>query len=191
MKIICLTGGIGSGKTTLLNWFRKKGFPCFESDSVGRRLLDSSLRKLVIKKFGADVYIDGKLNRKYLAKKVFKDEKSLNDLNKIVHPAVMESFEKFKLKNINAPFIIKETAILFETQGYKKCDTVILITSSQKERIKRIIIRDGIKRSEVLERMKNQISEAKKRELADFVIENVNLEDVYFQAETIIKKLKE
>ena len=191
MKIIGLTGGIGSGKTTLLNWFRKKGFPCFESDSVGRRLLNSSLRKSVIKKFGSDIYVDGKLNRKNLARKVFKDLKSLNDLNKIVHPAVTESFEKFKLKNLNAPFIIKETAILFETGAYKECDAVILITSSQKERIKRIIIRDGIKRSEILERMKNQLSEAKKRELADYIIENINLEDVYVQAETIIKNLKE
>ncbi len=191
MKIIGLTGGIGSGKTTLLNWFRKKGFPCFESDSVGRKLLNSSLRELIIKKFGADVYVDGKLNRKDLARKVFKDEKSLDDLNKIVHPAVTESFEKFKLKNLNAPFVIKETAILFETGSYKECDATILITSSKKERIKRIINRDGIKRSEVLQRMNNQLSEAKKLELSDYVIENIDLEDVYVQAETIIEKLME
>ena len=125
-----------------------------------------------------------------MAKKVFKDAKALNDLNKIVHPAVKKAFEKFKSKHKNSPFIIKETAILFETGGYKKCDIVILITSSQEERIKRIIVRDGIKRSEILQRMRNQLSETKKRELADFIIENTNLEDVFTQARSIIEKIK-
>ena len=59
MKVIGLTGGIGSGKSTLLNWFQMEGIPCFESDAVGRELLNSSLRDSVILRFGADIYFDG------------------------------------------------------------------------------------------------------------------------------------
>ena len=121
MKVIGLTGGIGSGKSTLLNWFQMKGIPCFESDAVGRELLNSSLRDSVILRFGEDIYFDGILDRKKMAKKVFRDKKALADLNKIVHPAVNEAFNNFIEKNQNAPFIINESAIIFETGKYKDC----------------------------------------------------------------------
>ena len=99
MKVIGLTGGIGSGKSTLLNWFQMKGIPCFESDAVGRELLNSSLRDSIILRFGEDIYFDGILDRKKMAKRVFGDKKALADLNKIVHPAVNEAFNNFIEKN--------------------------------------------------------------------------------------------
>ena len=126
MKVIGLTGGIGSGKSTLLRWFLSKGIPCFCSDEVGRELLNSSLQKEVVLRFGTDIYIDDILDRKKLSKIVFGDSQALSDLNKIVHPAVNEAFIIFKSENKNAPFIINESAILFETGGHKKLDKVIL-----------------------------------------------------------------
>ncbi len=190
MKVIGLTGGIGSGKSTLLNWFQKRGIPCFESDIVGRKLLNSSLRKDVILRFGANMYIEDVLDRNKLAQKVFKDTKALADLNDIVHPAVDEAFNKFKVKFQNAPFVINEAAILFETGGYKKFDKVILVTSPKEERIKRIILRDKINEDQVIARMNNQLSNLKKNKLADFVIENTTLEMLYLQAEDLLEELK-
>lgn len=190
MKVIGLTGGIGSGKSTLLNWFQKKTIPCFESDAVGRDLLNSSLRESVILRFGANVYRDGTLDRKKMAKKAFGDKKALTDLNKIVHPAVNEAFKNFKVKNQNAPFIINESAILFETGSYKDFYKIILVISPQKERINRIILRDNIDKDEVFSRMKHQLSDAKKIKLADFIIENTTLNKLYLQAAEILKKLK-
>ena len=191
MKVIGLTGGIGSGKSTLLNWFKIKGIPCFESDAVGRELLNSSLRESVILRFGADIYFDGILDRKKMAKKVFGDKKTLSDLNKIVHPAVNEAFNNFKIKNQNAPFIINESAILFETGRYKDFYKVILVISPQNERINRIILRDNVNKENVLSIMKHQLSDSKKIKLADFVIENITLNKLYLQAAEVLKKLKE
>ena len=190
MKVIGLTGGIGSGKSTLLNWFQIKGIPCFESDAVGRELLNSSLRESVILRFGADIYFDGILDRKKMAKKVFGDKKALSDLNKIVHPAVNEAFNNFKIKNQNAPFIINESAILFETGRYKDFYKVILVISPQNERINRIILRDNVNKENVLSRMEHQLSDSKKIKLADFIIENITLNKLYLQAAEVLKKLK-
>ena len=190
MKVIGLTGGIGSGKSTLLKWFQMKGVPCFESDAVGRELLNSSLRDSVILRFGEDIYFDGILDRKKMAKKVFGDKKALSDLNKIVHPAVNEAFNNFIEKNQNAPFIINESAIIFETGKYKDFYKVILVISPKNVRINRIILRDNVNKENVLSRMKHQLSDSKKIKLADFIIENITLNEFYLQAAEILQKLK-
>ena len=190
MKVIGLTGGIGSGKSTLLKWFQMKGVPCFESDAVGRELLNSSLRDSVILRFGEDIYFDGILDRKKMAKKVFGDKKALSDLNKIVHPAVNEAFNNFIEKNQNAPFIINESAIIFETGKYKHFYKVILVISPKNVRINRIILRDNVNKENVLSRMKHQLSDSKKIKLADFIIENITLNEFYLQAAEILQKLK-
>lgn len=189
MKVIGLTGGIGSGKSTLLKWFQSKGVPCFESDRVGKDLLNSELKQDVISSFGFKLYPKGILDRKQLAKLVFKDAIALKKLNNIVHPAVGIAFEKFKVENINELLIIKESAILFESGIYKIYDSVILVCASKEKRVLRVMKRDGINRGEVLERMAKQWDDPSKRLLADFVIENNILEFAKYQLEVIFKKL--
>ncbi len=190
MKVVGLTGGIGSGKSTLLQWFQKQGIPCFESDAVGRKLLDTDLREAVTEAFGEQFYLDtGNLDRKAMAEKVFANPTALATLNQIVHPAVAIAFEDFKKQHAKAPLIINEAAILFETGGYKKCDAVILVTAPKSDRIERIIKRDGSSREAVMRRMKNQWEEERKRKLADYVIENSTIKSAQKQAAQILKKL--
>ena len=190
MKIVGLTGGIGSGKSTLMQWFQKQGVPCFESDAVGRKLLDTDLREAVSEAFGAELYLQtGSLDRKALAEKVFANPAALAKLNQIVHPAVAIAFENFKKQHANAPFVINEAAILFETGGYKNCDVVILVTAPKSDRIERIINRDGSTRAEVIKRMKNQWEDERKRKLADYVIENSTIKSAQKQAAQILEKL--
>jgi dephospho-CoA kinase len=190
MKIVGLTGGIGSGKSTLMQWFQKQGVPCFESDAVGRKLLETDLREAVSEAFGAELYLQtGSLDRKALAEKVFANPAALAKLNQIVHPAVAIAFEDFKKQHANAPFVINEAAILFETGGYKNCDVVILVTTPKSDRIERIINRDGSTKAEVIKRMKNQWEDERKRKLADYVIENSTIKSAQKQAAQILEKL--
>ena len=192
MKIVGLTGGIGSGKSTILNWFKKQGVPCFESDVIGKILLDNDLRKSVIEKFGIEFYnSEGKLNRKLLAKKLFKNPEALASLNKIIHPEVLKVFNHFKDRYKHAPLIIKEAAILIESGAYKLCDVIILIKAPKDIRIKRVINRDGIKEIDILDRMKYQWSDTKKEKFADYTIENISLEKTYKQAKEIINRIKQ
>lgn len=190
MKIVGLTGGIGSGKSTLMQWFQKQGVPCFESDAVGRKLLDTDLREAVSEAFGAELYLQtGSLDRNALAEKVFANPAALAKLNQIVHPAVAIVFEDFKKQHANAPFVINEAAILFETGGHKNYDVVILVTAPKSDRIERIINRDGSTKAEVTKRMKNQWEDERKRKLADYVIENSTIKSAQKQAAQILEKL--
>lgn len=189
MKIIGLTGGIGSGKSTLLAWLRSNGIPCFESDIVGKQLLNGQLKQDVIDCFGPELYPNDVLDTKKMAQLVFQDKEALEKLNNIVHPAVGKAFKDFIEKNKNAQIVVKEAAILFETGAYKSCDFVILVCAPLEKRISRVIQRDGVKRAEVLARMSKQWDDNKKSALADFVIENDSLELAIEQLEAILKKL--
>jgi dephospho-CoA kinase len=189
MKIIGLTGGIGSGKSTLLAWFRSNGIPCFESDIVGKQLLNGQLKQDVIDYFGPELYPNDVLDTKRMAQLVFQDKEALEKLNNLVHPAVGKAFKDFVEKNKNAQIVVKEAAILFETGAYKSCDFVILVYAPLEQRISRVIQRDGVKRAEVLARMSKQWDDNKKSALADFVIENDSQELAIEQLEAILKKL--
>ena len=189
MKIIGLTGGIGSGKSTLLAWLRSNGIPCFESDIVGKQLLNGQLKQDVIDCFGPELYPNDVLDTKRMAQLVFQDKEALEKLNNFVHPAVWKAFKDFVEKNKNAQIVVKEAAILFETGAYKSCDFLILVCAPLEKRISRVIQRDGVKRAEVLARMSKQWDDNKKNALADFVIENDSLELAIQQLEAILKKL--
>ena len=95
----------------------------------------------------------------------------------------------FVEKNKNASILVKEAAILFETGAFKGCDFVILLCAPIEKRISRVTQRDGVKRAEVLARISKQWEDNKKRPLADFVIENVSLEEAIQQLEAIYRKL--
>ena len=190
MIIVGLTGGIGSGKSTILNYFRDHGYPCFESDEVGKKLLEVELKETVLKLFGEEVYnAKGILDRKAISKKVFSNSKLLEALNDIVHPAVNETFEKFKKKHQDSPLIVKEAAILIESGSYKSCDIIVLVKAPLDERIKRIVARDSVNESEVIARIDNQWEDEKKEKYADYVVENISLEETYEKVKYLIKKL--
>ena len=190
MKVIGLTGGIGSGKTTLLRWFETQNIPCFESDVVAKTLLNSSLKSIVSKAFGNNIYnSSGILDRKKLAARVFNDPKELAKLNAIVHPAVEKAFKDFRQKYKEDSIIIKEAAILFESGGYENCDAIILVIASEESRIQRVVKRDNIKKNDVEARIKLQWSDDKKKLLSDYLIQNEYLETALDQAKKILNSL--
>ena len=191
MKVVGLTGGIGSGKSTIREWFSSQGVPCFDSDTVGKELLNSSLKEKIIQDFGSHFYSkEGKLDRARLAAFVFSDAEALKKLNSIVHPAVAESFEAFKVKHTTAPFVIKEAAILFESGGYKKCDEIILVCAPLALRIQRLIDRDQSTESQLRARMEHQWSDDETEKLSDYVIQNEYLDVAKEEAKKILTLLK-
>ncbi|PIB39033.1 dephospho-CoA kinase [Maribacter sp. 4G9] len=176
MKIIGLTGGIGSGKTTVARMFEKLGVPVYNSDVEAKKLMHSSktMKRKLIDLFGELAYLDGKLNRSYIAKSVFKNTNLLKKLNGIVHPAVRKHFKKW-CKAQDYPYVIQETALLFENNAQEFYDKVVLVTAPMEYRIDRILNRDQSTREDIVARMRNQLDDAEKLPLADFVIENIDL----------------
>lgn len=178
MKVVGLTGGIGSGKSTVAKMFEELGVAVYIADTEAKRLMneDESVQKQIIALLGNDSYINGKLNRPYIANVVFNDSSKLLQLNAIVHPAVANHFDCWKRKQ-KGNYVIKETAILFENEGHKQCDYTILVSAPIETRIQRVLKRDKTTREDILSRMNNQWEDTRKIPLADFVIYNENIKD--------------
>lgn len=178
MKIVGLTGGIGSGKSSILKVFSKKGIPVYNADINAKRLMHENiaLKKEIIAVFGADIYQDNELDRERLAKLVFDDKSKLERLNALIHPAVRDDFTLF-LSYQNAPYVIKEAAILFETGGNEQCDAVVLVTAPESVRIARVMERDHTDSSSVKKRVAHQWSDEDKIPMADYVINNIDWDE--------------
>lgn len=185
MIIVGLTGGIGSGKTTVAKMFKDLGVPVYIADFEAKILTNSSqiIKKELIVILGEEAYTEGELNRKYVANLIFNDEDLLAKVNAIIHPKVVEHFNKW-VEEQKTPYCIKEAAILFENDGYKNFVFTILITAPVKVRIERVIKRDASTIKEIESRIENQWNDAKKSKLADFIIENIDID-------TTLQKVKE
>ena len=175
MKRIGLTGNIGSGKTTVASCFEILGIAVFNADKQAKLLMnkDVNLKQSLIAEFGKEVFLNNELNRKYLSKLAFNDDLVLKRLNALVHPVVQEAFEKWSIQQSGA-YIIKEAAILFESNTYQSLDAIICISCPEDIRLKRILKRDDLSEKEVRQRMSHQWAEEKKISLSDYVITNDN-----------------
>ena len=177
MYIIGLTGGIGSGKSTIARFFQELGVPVYDSDAEAKALMHHSapLRSALILEFGEEVYLGENLNKTWLAQRVFSDKEALEKLNSLVHPAVHEHFLNW-VKSQDFPYVIQETALIFENQAADRYNETLLVVAPEDVRIQRVIARNGWPEEAVRERMDAQLPDRVKSELADAVIENLDLE---------------
>ncbi len=185
-----LTGGIGSGKTTIAEYFKELGIPVYVADIEARGLMDTSksIQKKLIDAFGAVAYINGELNRQYLAQLVFNDKEKLKRINNIIHPEVAKHFSEW-LNQQDAPYCIQENAIIFENSKADEFDYIISVTAPLEIRIQRVLKRDAISKEQILARMNNQWNDEEKNKLSDFIIENIDLSATKKQVRKIHQKL--
>lgn len=179
MLKVGITGNIGSGKTTVSKIFEVLGIPVFYADDEAKKVMvnDEILIDAIKQTFGPESYFeDGSLNRKHISNIVFKSETELAKLNAIVHPAVFRAFDTWVPKFKNAPYVLKEAALLFESSSYKMCDKTIMVIAPLEMRIQRVMQRDGLSEADVRSRDAKQFTEEKKLELADYAIKNDNSE---------------
>ena len=175
MKKIGITGCIGSGKSTVSKIFAQLGIPVYDADSNAKALMISSSEIVsgVKKIFGDESYHqDGTLNRKLISERAFHQKELLQQLNAIVHPAVSKHFDEWCTINSLMPYILKEAALMFESDSCKQVDQIIVVTAPEELRIARAMKRDNISHSAVISRMQNQFSEEEKLSRADFEIKN-------------------
>lgn len=169
-----ITGGIGSGKSTIRQIFSVLGIPTYDADSRAKWLMenDSELIANISKAFGPQAYSSGKLNRAYLADRVFSNKMEIEILNGLVHPAVGRDFKEW-CANQTSVYVLKEAALLIESGSYKELDHLLLVTSPEELRIDRILQRDPNRtRSDVEKIIANQLSDSEKEKYADFIIIN-------------------
>jgi len=190
MKQIGLTGGIGVGKTFVSEIFQKMGYSVFFADLHAKKCMHESddLKTEIKQNFGNEIYQKGVLQKNRLSNIVFNDTKKLQELNSLVHPFVQRRFEDW-CKNQQSKFVIKEAAILFESEAHKGLDGVICVSAPFEKRIERVMKRDNCTKEDVIKRIENQIPQEKKEKLSDFVILNNDKKELLPQIISICKKL--
>lgn len=191
MKIVGLTGGIGSGKSTIAAIFQSVGIPVFNADNEALALYseDAELLREVVDEFGKEVLnADGTLNRMKLATIVFGDEIALKKLNSLIHPRVASRFIHWN-KRQQAPVVMRESAILFESGSHIDCDSVIVVSAPEKLRVNRVMNRSALTKQEAEARIARQWPESKLLAQADWIIVNDDRELVLPQVMAIAAAL--
>ena len=173
--LIGITGGIGSGKSLISRIFNTLGVPVYDTDARAKWLManDPSIKSQLIELLGSESFIEEKLNRTFIARKSFGNEKILSRLNTIVHPQVGTDFSKWVTMHQKSPVLLKESALIFETSSYADLDQVILVLSPSELRIKRVLARDLYRSREDIEAIiSHQKSVAETSLLAQFIVYN-------------------
>jgi dephospho-CoA kinase len=174
MKKVGITGGIGSGKTLVSSIFEHLGVPVYYADPRARELMESSkeIRQGLIALLGPQVFRQDRLDRTFLAQTLFSDPTLRDRVNALVHPAVFSDFERWAEERKDKPYVVQEAAIIFESGGDRFLDYVINVYAPVKVRVERVMLRDGRSRTEVIARVKSQMSEYERQKRADKTLVN-------------------
>ncbi|MCM8823165.1 MAG: dephospho-CoA kinase [Candidatus Omnitrophica bacterium] len=176
MPVIAITGSLCSGKSTVLRLLRRKGAVIFNSDDIVHTYYlnkQSLVYRRVKSNFPKAFDKKGRLIRKRLAKIVFSDHNSLQELESIVHPFIIRDLKRWiKEKRRKEGVFVAEVPLLFEKKLETLFDKVILVHTSKRVLCKRIKHRFGLSRYAAEKRLKLFLPFREKKRISDFVIRN-------------------
>lgn len=176
MLKIGVTGGIGVGKSVVCRIFAVLGIPVYDADTRAKWVMlhDQALKQELTDAFGPETYTDaGELNRPYLAKTAFNDPEKLAQLNRLVHPHVATDFTNWVEANHTAPYIIKEAALMYESEAWRQMDEIIAVYAPLDVRMKRLLQRDPHRSPQDIEAIiGKQLKEEEKMARAQHIVYN-------------------
>ncbi len=172
MKVIGLTGPTGAGKTVVAEFM---GLPVVNADRVARLVhKDPQVLAKLCQRFGEDIVSGGVLNRAVLASRAFATRKDTDDLNTIMHPAILKRIkeELVSLEQAGEPYCILDAPLLFEADCYELCHTTVGVLAPSSLRESRIVERDGITGEMAGQRMAAQPKDDYYTQRCDHILTN-------------------
>ena len=168
---VAITGNIGSGKSYVCDLFKSLGVPVFDSDREAKLLYDlPEVRQKMVERFGANIYNEeGALDRRLMASKVFADACALGYVESVLYPVLNKRFAEWADQQ-GTPYVLYESALIFEKHLEEMFDAVIVVAASESVRIRRVMTRDRCTEEQVRARMAMQLPQSEKVTKADFVI---------------------
>jgi dephospho-CoA kinase len=189
-----LTGGIGAGKSTVADLFSQKGGVVIRSDELARQVIEPQTPgfQQVIDRFGKEfVNSEGYIDRAKLAQIVFQDDAALKDLENIIHPLVRSKTNEIIDQHTSETIIVNEIPLLLEKKMESLFDFLVIVISSEKNRLERLAQR-GLTTEQATARMSKQVSDDERKAAADFLIVNDgNLDQLAADVEKIWQTLQE
>ena len=189
-----LTGGLGSGKSTVAGMLRELGAEAIEADELGRALMEPGqpVYAEIVRVFGPEAVGDhGRLNRARLAEMAFQGDR-LNELNAIVHPAVIEAQRRWAAEIFArdpGAIAVVESALIFEVERdarargeregvladwRRRFDRVVVVTAPDAVKIARYVAKTGAEEADARARLAKQIPDMEKAARADYILENTS-----------------
>jgi len=198
MLTVGLTGNIATGKSTVASMFMDMGADLIDADEIARNIVepDKPAWLDIVKHFGNEVLNDDRtINRKALGKIVFDSENKRQLLNTITHPRIIQEIRKSlsRLKESGSSIVIIEASLIVEKGGMKELiQKLIVVSTDEKIQIERLSERDELTEEEICKRLRSQMPAYKKKEYADFLIDNSgSIEDTRKQVADIWQHLLE
>ena len=192
--ILGLTGSIGMGKTTTAKMFAKYGIPVWEADTSVHKLYskEGEAVELFKEKFPSSI-VNNEVSRAELKKLINDDERNLKTIETLIHPLVSNDRKRFvkAAEKKNIPLIVLDIPLLFEKGHEKSVDYIIVVSVTKETQRKRVLKRNTMTSEMVEKILKIQMSDAEKRQKADFVIITDTLEQAEIKVLEIITKLKD
>ena len=192
--ILGLTGSIGMGKTTTAKMFGKYGIPVWEADTSVHKLYskEGEAVELFKEKFPSSI-VNNEVNRAELKKLINDDERNLKTIETLIHPLVSNDRKRFvkAAEKKNIPLIVLDIPLLFEKGHEKFVDYIVVVSVTKETQRKRVLKRNTMTPEMVEKILKIQMSDAEKRQKADFVIITDTLEQAEIKVLEIITKLKD
>jgi dephospho-CoA kinase len=165
-----LTGSIGMGKSATAAMFRAEGVPVYDADAAVHALYRGRAAPIIEAAFPGTL-ADGAVDRARLSNVLFEDESRLRTLERIVHPLVREERDNFLTAYAQAPIVVLDIPLLFETGGEANVDAVALVTAPESVQSGRVLARPGMTPEKFQAILDKQMPDSEKRRRAHFLIE--------------------
>lgn len=154
--IIGLTGLICSGKSRISGYLSKKGFEIIDADSIvhEQQRPGEECYIEIVSVFGDGILMeDGEIDRKKLGNMVFSDGDMLKKLNEITHKHVLNEIDR-RIEGGGTEDKVLDVPLLFQTHLDRRCDVILIVTASEKTRIRRLMKRNSLSREEAVLRIR-------------------------------------
>ncbi|WP_289042942.1 dephospho-CoA kinase [uncultured Aliiroseovarius sp.] len=189
--IIGLTGSIGMGKTTTARMFAADAVPVWDADEAVHRIYAPGGAAVdPIRAICPDAIVDGGVDRDVMKSWLAKDPTALSQIETVVHPLVAQDRARF-LRDTDAPVVVLDIPLLFETGADAQVDLVAVVSTSAKTQRERVLSRGTMTPDQFNAILAKQMPDAEKRARADVVIPTDTIDDAQAAVKKLLADVKE
>lgn len=188
--LLGLTGSIGMGKSTTAKMFAEAGISVWDADAAVHRLYSKNGAAVKpMAQIFPDAVVDGAVSRDVLKKIIAQDQTALSKIEQIVHPLLTQDRQNF-IKTACSDILLFDIPLLYETGAEQWLDAVLVVSAPAEIQKQRVMARGGMTEAQLQIILSRQMSDAEKRDKADFIIETLTLDQTRADVERLLAEIR-